>query len=81
MSDFLKNTLMVNQLVTSGTEGFRAKGQYDPDANDSYPYFSTTNGGRCWFAPFWLCEHMLMWHSIRKLISLYYCFENLKDEP
>ncbi len=45
MSQHLKNTLRVKQMVTNGNEGYRSRGQYDPFARIDYPYTNWMNSG------------------------------------
>eukprot|EP00208_Stichococcus_sp_RCC1054_P002221 CAMPEP_0206134838 /NCGR_PEP_ID=MMETSP1473-20131121/243_1 /ASSEMBLY_ACC=CAM_ASM_001109 /TAXON_ID=1461547 /ORGANISM="Stichococcus sp, Strain RCC1054" /LENGTH=663 /DNA_ID=CAMNT_0053526467 /DNA_START=573 /DNA_END=2564 /DNA_ORIENTATION=+ len=45
MSAYLKTTLGVKSMVTNGNEGYRARGQYDPNASIQYPYLNWVNTG------------------------------------
>jgi hypothetical protein len=36
----------VQQLVTTGGQGFRARGAYDPNADITYPYNNWLNTGQ-----------------------------------
>jgi len=45
MSQYLKLTLGVKQMVTNGNEGYRAKGVYDSAARIDYPYTNWMNSG------------------------------------
>lgn len=38
MAGYLKTVCKVQQMVTNGNEGYRAKGKFDPYAPISYPF-------------------------------------------
>ncbi len=45
MSQYLKTTLNVTQMVSNGNDGFRARGPFDPYAKIDYPYNNWLNTG------------------------------------